>query len=166
MAHPEIVRQSPCFVWFTLSNKPEFECVMDKKDYFEMVHNTTHWYIHISTKAKTEKPYIRSAGDGTCHHFHLHREILGMDRKFDFRWVGDHMNGDSLDNRRSNLRITTVHENARNGRKPAVPYRGAGIIWIESKKRFQAYTGTKFMGSGKHIDIVKAKIDSKLDGVA
>jgi len=41
--------------------------------------------------------------------FLMHREILGL-RKGDRR-VADHISGDTLDNRRSNLRVATVSQN-------------------------------------------------------
>jgi len=49
-------------------------------------------------------------------HPKLHRIILGLE-KGDGK-LGDHINGDTLDNRRCNLRIATHAENSRN-RKPA-----------------------------------------------
>lgn len=44
----------------------------------------------------------------------MHRVILGLD--YGDKRQGDHINGDSLDNRRANLRIALPIENARNCR--------------------------------------------------
>lgn len=44
----------------------------------------------------------------------LHRYILGL--RFGDNKVVDHINGDGLDNRRSNIRVVTRRENMRNKR--------------------------------------------------
>lgn len=59
--------------------------------------------------------------------------------------VVDHINGDKLDNRRSNLRICTAGENRRNSRKPrdngsgvAPSSRFKGVTWSKREKRWLA----------------------------
>ena len=47
----------------------------------------------------------------------MHRFILGLGRRKDDKRVIDHIDGDSLNNVRSNLRICTVAQNAKNVRK-------------------------------------------------
>lgn len=52
--------------------------------------------------------------DGTATKVWMHREILGL--KFKGAERGDHINHDTLDNRRSNLRIVTHSQNQQNRR--------------------------------------------------
>jgi hypothetical protein len=67
---------------------------------------------------------------------YLHRELLGL-HQGDGR-LTDHINHDTLDNRRSNIRPCTASQNAANYvRKPGSSlYRG--VSWSESKRRWVA----------------------------
>lgn len=166
MAHPKIINQSDCFIWFSLSNKPEYICVLDRKDYFDLVENSRSWYIHISNKKKSATPYIRRANG--MNQIHLHREILGLKGIFTSdpkEKTGDHINGDGLDNRRSNLRSITFEENTRRGRCAGIEYLGFRINYIKTRNAFQSYKSLKFVASGKSLEIVKSKIDKLLEAV-
>jgi len=67
----------------------------------------------------------------------MHREILGLS---DRNQHVDHINGDGLDNRRSNLRIATNAENNRNHRKPsnALTSLYKGVSWHKLSRKWQA----------------------------
>ena len=78
----------------------------------------------------------------------MHRELLGL--AYGDRRKGDHENGNTLDNRRANLRIATQSQNSANVHTPpkgAVRYRGVSItrgkyiarVRIDGK---QTYLGT------------------------
>ena len=70
-------------------------------------------------------------------HYSMHRMILGLERG-DTR-EGDHWNGNSLDNRRSNLRITDNHGNGRNQRKNSRNTSGfKGVQWRKDRSRWLA----------------------------
>lgn len=67
----------------------------------------------------------------------LHREVLGL-KPGDAR-EGDHISGDRLDNRRSNLRITTHAENGQNvAKQPGRSSRYRGVAWHKKSGRWQA----------------------------
>ncbi len=90
----------------------QFEFLIDEED-VEMV-GQYDWHIQ---KAGYLRAYI-----GQYQHVLLHRLLLGLtDRKQQV----DHINGNKLDNRRENLRITTQQQNSWNmGRRRGKQYRG------------------------------------------
>lgn len=66
----------------------------------------------------------------------MHREILG----FPSGMETDHINGDPLDNRKSNLRICTTAENQRNRGKQTNNASGfKGVIWSDTQKEWVAH---------------------------
>lgn len=68
----------------------------------------------------------------------LHREILGLTT--DDPRQADHINGDTLDNRRKNLRIATHAQNAQNrGRNVSnLSSRYRNVTWDKRQRRWQA----------------------------
>ena len=69
-------------------------------------------------------------------HYILHREVLGVPRGQ--KCHVDHINGDRLDNRRENLRVTNSSENAQN--RPVRTRRGTyrGVYWKKDKRKWAA----------------------------
>lgn len=83
--------------------------------------------------------YSGKGGTSTFRTHRLHREILGLPPKrtsADGR-EGDHVDGDTLNNRRSNLRVVTHQENMENQR----PNRGTssryrGVHWNKERRKW------------------------------
>lgn len=78
------------------------------------------WHGAMTSKRKSPKIYAMRAGNGRT--TYLHRLIIGAKRGE----IVDHINGDTLDNRRANLRIATHAQNAINCSSPR-PYGFRGI---------------------------------------
>lgn len=80
--------------------------------------------------------YVR-AGDSATTHVFLHRLILGLSNGDG--QIADHINGDPLDNRRGNLRLSSPLLNAQN-KSPLSrgTSRYRGVCWAKDTQRWQA----------------------------
>jgi len=102
------------------------EVLVDEEDYEYL--NQFKWHLHSGGyvnrnqkyKVKPQKTY-------------MHREIMGLPEGKSI----DHINGNKLDNRKSNLRIVTKSQNMRNQKKSSNRtsiYKGVSQILNRSKK--------------------------------
>jgi hypothetical protein len=87
------------------------------KGYFALVDDVdyeilSYWLWHVSGSKKMKRYALRNVGNrGVL----MHRVIMGL--QFSDKEIVDHVNGNSLDNRRSNLRICNIQENSFNKKK-------------------------------------------------
>ncbi len=89
---------------------------------------------------------IRKVSKGK--HIKIHREIMGvLDRKL----YVDHINGDTLDNRKENLRVCTPEQNQFNRKKQKGNYTSIykGVIWNKINLNWNARISCK----GKRIHL-------------
>jgi len=91
------------------------------------------WYI--TTKKRNGANYARYVVNGKG--LLMHRLIMGLD--FGDKRVVDHINHNGLDNRRTNLRVTTRSQNGANrnvGKKSTTGFKG--IYWDKNRKKWKA----------------------------
>lgn len=97
------------------------------------------WRAHLSQTSSAEfyaSSHLRHA-DGLGRNVYMHRLILGLKRGDGLH--GDHINGNTLDNRRSNLRIATPSQNHGNQGTPKNNTSGfKGVYWHEIGKKWMA----------------------------
>lgn len=83
---------------------------VDDEDYEYLI--KYKWFAHYSKS--TDTYYVQHVEKGKC--LHMHREIMKTPD-----WLfADHIDGDTLNNQKSNLRNCTRQENNRNKRKKTV----------------------------------------------
>jgi len=93
---------------------------------------------------RDNRGYARRMGpDGKVEQ--LHRVVLGLTHGDALE--ADHINGDKLDNRRSNLRVVTHRENLQNLRsRPGAASRFRGVQWRDDRRCWRARLGRVSLG--------------------
>jgi len=115
--------------------------IIDDDDY-ELV-SQYKWCVRTSEKGR----YYAGRNTGS-NNVYLHRWLLNAQ----FGIEVDHINGNTLDNRRSNLRLCTRVGNGRNGRKHRL-YRSTskykGVYWSVNKWQAQIRVGRERFNLGR-----------------
>lgn len=147
-------------VEFRLPNKPEHLCYIDIDDFEDHVENTTCWYIHKGKRASSCF-YVRRTLYPSMLTDHLHRYVLNAGEFCLKTSVADHLNRNGLDNRSSNVILTTHTVNMNNRRDfiGALRHGGCAITYIKKRDCYQSYSKKKYIGSSKILDEMKEKID-------
>ena len=111
-------------VGYTSNTNKQF--IFDKED-FEKV-SKYHWYEETNG-------YVRSSGKKKEDKVFIHRLIMGFPDDMNI----DHINHNTFDNRKSNLRIVTTSQNAMNHVLGARNTSGAtGVVWMKSRNNWKA----------------------------
>lgn len=128
-----------------------WKVLMDDADYEREFCNGCTWRV----VKPTAKPYLirRTREKGTKKTIRFHRLVIGASPE----QMVDHINGNSLDNRRSNLRIATAAENSRN----ALPRHGyssrfKGVGWHKGAWRARIRVNHRHICVGRFSDEVEA----------
>lgn len=114
-------------------NDTDYKVLFDKEDSKKI--NKVKWRLQNSSRSN--KPYLQARGrDKTTKKMWLmQRYILDMP-DFDYKEVIDHINRNSLDNRKSNLRIVSQWENLQN--KPQENNKVSGVYWLKERQLYLA----------------------------
>lgn len=97
-------------------------------------------YIRQSSENKLYAAFSGiESEEGSGRKYFLHRYVMHLhDKKYSIDEVVDHINGDSLDNRISNLRICTQKENSYNNRGTKLNKKIKGVGWLKVNKKWTA----------------------------
>lgn len=132
------------------------EFIVDKEDFEKVKNHPYTWYVRNHEKEK----YVISKVKGK--ELKLHNFIMNPKEGF----IVDHINGKPYDNRRSNLRITTVNLNAKNKGLNRINTSGVSGVHQTSKGKWVARIGV----DGKRIhlgtfdlkeDAIKKRLDAE-----
>lgn len=119
--------------------------IVDQFD-FELV-SVHRWYAKWSECTQSFYAATSISVSGKSKTLRMHRLILSIS---DPRILCDHANQDTLDNRRSNLRVATYQENNRNHRLRKDNRSGfTGVCWFSPKAKWRAYVYLD--GKQKHL---------------
>ena len=110
-----------------------YEALVDDED-FERI-NKHKWHAR-SNRIHGLVYAARSAGKTPDRKTHwMHREIMNTQDGMET----DHINRDGLDNRKSNLRVCTRSQNARNAKRRVTNTSGhKGVSWDKERKKWHA----------------------------
>lgn len=113
------------------------------------------WYVHKGARTCYARGYLRGAGKSRGL-IYMHRLLMSAERGQEI----DHVNGDGMDNRRSNLRFCTRREN--NANRHAVqskssPYKGVHFEAWSGKWRAEIMSHGRRYKLGRFTDVKEAK---------
>lgn len=126
------------------TNNTNKQFVFDSDDYEKV--SKYHWY-------EESNGYIRASGKKKENRFHIHRLIMGFPDGIGI----DHINHNTFDNRKSNLRIATTSQNAMNRIIASNNTSGAtGVVWLKNENKWKAEIKlngkTNYLGSFDRFD--------------
>jgi hypothetical protein len=138
-------------VGYINSAKGRFSFKFDLDDY-DIISKYT-WHI-----SRVQSGYIRTIiriSKHTCRQITMHRLVTGLDGLNMPEICVDHINHDTHDNRKSNLRICSPEENSLNKEKCAPEY-GSGVTLQDGKWLVRFRRGNKYYYGGMFNDYDEA----------
>jgi len=127
--------------------------IVDDEDYDYL--NRFSWYVLGHPTMEYAARYGGCKPNGQTIHIRMHRELMAAPSGIEV----DHINGNRLDNRNSNLRLATRKENGRNRKKNAISLYSTykGVTFHKRDCRWQAI----IVVSGKHIYLGQFKTEQE-----
>jgi hypothetical protein len=132
--------------------------ILDQQDYYRL--GNTNWCLDGHETKLYAIGGVRNK-KGEIQTVYLHREIMRPPK----RRLVDHRNGDSLDNRRSNLRFATHAQNVHNRRKTKkkTSSRFIGVYFIKRSKKWGALIEHKRKNEHKRRSIWLGSFESEVE---
>lgn len=126
--------------------------------------NQWKWYAWWNPRTESFYAVRNYRENGKQHSISMQREILGLKRRD--RRIGDHWNGDTLDNQRGNLRITDSRGNSQNrkihraGKLVGASFRKANGKWqarirVGSEEKHLGYFPTELKAHETYLEAVE-----------
>lgn len=137
-----------------------YECLVDIEDIERLVKYNAPWHTIYDKKldshyAKTTQTYINEEGIRKQKTIYMHKYIMNFDGREKYI---DHINHNTLDNRKSNLRIVGQSENKINAgglrKNNKSGYRN--VCWINGKWTVQLQIDGKNTKMGRFDDVDEA----------
>ncbi len=127
--------------------------ILDQQDYCRLKH--FKWVINGNGTKFYAARFIK-IGPGKAKIMRLHREIMNPPEGL----LVDHKNGDSLDNRRANLRLATHSQNTCNSRKTSseTSSRFRGVTFKKHIRKWAARI--KYLGKEIYLGVFDSEIDA------
>ena len=111
------------------------ETVVDQEDYERL--SQFKWYADYMVNSKKFRAVRNTYENGVHKRILMHREIMGG---LDSQEQVDHISGDTLDNRKSNLRVCVNSENSCNRKLRSDSTSGfKGVSWNKNRGKYGAY---------------------------
>lgn len=153
-----IIKETHTDLVINNSNKGRFTILISTDDYEKC--SKLKWNVQVIKYKDSETTYVYSSNNGK--HTLLHRFILGITDDD----VGDHINGDTLNNKRDNLRRCSHKENCRNRGENRNSSGYKGVLWNDhiTTPKWMAYIKVdyKFKNLG-YYDNIEDAINARKD---
>jgi len=133
--------------------------IVDSADYEWLMQ--WNWYAKWSVYTQSFYAKNRKRKNGRFINTWMHRLVIGSKPEE----VGDHINGNTLDNRRSNLRPATVAQNGQNHRPHKHNRSGhTGVGWYKEGRKWRAHiqVNMRFISLG-YFDTMEEAIQARHD---
>lgn len=126
-----IIKDDYAIVYYKNRNKQEFEILIDLDDFKNLYQTSTGFNVLLK---EGNRKYVRINGFNSKFVL-LHRFIMDCPEDK----IVDHINHNTLDNRKSNLKVVTVSENAQNIKLRKNSKSGIkNVCWVKEVNKWKA----------------------------
>lgn len=135
----KIMDDGTVIIYLDRNNHERLETIVDKESFIKISSLSAKWYANYSKNNRSFYVHTKIKNeDGISRLIQLHRYITDCPEGM----VVDHINMNTLDNRKENLRIVTDMENKQNTRKRRHNKSGImGVYWSNTLKKWVAKIG-------------------------